>query len=58
MVPTLVPTTLTGFSRNQLTPDLSRIIDAWPSLPSFVKAGVLALVEAAKKAQKCETGRP
>jgi hypothetical protein len=29
------------------TPDLARVIDAWPALPDPIKAAVLALVNAA-----------
>jgi len=32
-----------------IEPDLQRVIDAWAELPQVVKAGVLAMVEAAKK---------
>jgi hypothetical protein len=47
-VPTVVPTKLRGSSNLRLTPELAKIIDAWPSLPPVAKAGVLAMIEAAK----------
>jgi hypothetical protein len=33
----------------QTDPDLARIVDAWPSLPDAIRAGILAMVEAASK---------
>jgi hypothetical protein len=30
-------------------PDLTRVIDAWPTLPEAIKAAVLALVQTATK---------
>jgi hypothetical protein len=33
-----------------LPPDLSQIMDAWPSLPEPIKAAVLALVRSVTKA--------
>ena len=53
-VPTVVPTFSRGLSHVHLTPELAEIIDAWPSLPSVAKAGVLAMIEAAKGAQMDE----
>jgi hypothetical protein len=32
-----------------LTPDLQAIMDAWPSLPEPVKAGIIAMVKASKQ---------
>ena len=32
----------------QQCPDLTQIIEAWPSLPEAVKAGILAMVKAAR----------
>ena len=32
---------------SQIAPDLVKVIDAWPSLPEPVKAGILAMVKAA-----------
>ncbi|HUT57138.1 MAG TPA: hypothetical protein VNA25_04610 [Phycisphaerae bacterium] len=29
-------------------PDLAKVIEAWPTLPEAVRAGILAMVEAAK----------
>ena len=34
----------------QFDVDLQRVIDAWPALPQAVKAGVLAMVQAAQDA--------
>jgi hypothetical protein len=31
------------------TPDLQAVIQAWPSLPEPVKAGIMAMVKAAKQ---------
>jgi hypothetical protein len=31
----------------QTDPELARIVDAWPTLPDALKAGILAMVEAA-----------
>jgi hypothetical protein len=31
----------------QTDPELAWIVDAWPSLPEAIKAGILAMVEAA-----------
>jgi len=30
-------------------PELSAIVDAWPSLPEAVKAGIVAMVDACKR---------
>ena len=30
-------------------PDLARLIEAWPTLPPALKAGILAMVEATRK---------
>jgi hypothetical protein len=35
--------------KRHLPPDLTRVIDAWPSLPEPIKAAVLALVQTATK---------
>ena len=34
---------------SQIDPDLARLIDAWPTLPEAIRAGILALVDAASK---------
>ncbi len=31
----------------RLSPDLQALIDAWPTLPDAIKAGILAMVNAA-----------
>jgi len=31
-------------------PDLARVIDAWPHLPEPVKAGIVAMIQAARDA--------
>ena len=36
-------------------PDLAKVIDAWPDLPEAVKAGIVAMVHAAKGSGKAET---
>jgi hypothetical protein len=56
-VPTVVPTSSRGFSNVHLTPELTKIIDAWPSLPPVAKAGILAMIEAAKGTQMGQMGR-
>jgi hypothetical protein len=33
----------------QTDPDLARIVDAWPTLPEAVRAGITAMVRAATK---------
>ena len=33
--------------REQFSPDLQALIDAWPALPDAIKAGILAMVKAA-----------
>lgn len=36
---------------SQSDPELQRVIDAWPTLPSALRAGVLAMVEAASRSE-------
>jgi len=31
------------------SPDLARLIDAWPTLPAALRAGILAMIDAARK---------
>jgi hypothetical protein len=31
-----------------LDPDLAAVVDAWPALPAAIKAGILAMIRAAK----------
>ena len=33
-------------SRAEMPPDLQTVIDAWPSLPAAIQAGILAMVKA------------
>ncbi len=33
----------------QIPPELASVLNAWPSLPEPVKAGILAMVQAAKQ---------
>ncbi len=32
--------------REQFSPDLQALIDAWPDLPEAIRAGILAMVQA------------
>jgi hypothetical protein len=36
-------------SQNEVEPELARLIDAWPTLPEPLRAGILAMVDAAAK---------
>jgi hypothetical protein len=47
-VPTVVPSPPGAISGQPFPPDLARVINAWDRLPEAIKAGVLALVNAAK----------
>ncbi len=51
-VPTVVPSRPNALSPSHLAPELNKIVDAWSSLPPIVKAGILAMIEAAKGGQK------
>jgi hypothetical protein len=33
----------------QTESDLARIVEAWPALPDAIKAGIMAMIEAASK---------
>jgi hypothetical protein len=46
-VPTVVPSLSGARPSSDLSPDLTRVVGAWPSLPAVIKAGILALVQAA-----------
>lgn len=37
---------------NNLFPDLKAVIDAWPDIPETVRAGIVAMVTAAKDKDK------
>jgi hypothetical protein len=47
----VVPSLLESPSERHIPPDLIKIVNAWPSLPAVVKAGVLAMVEAVAEGQ-------
>jgi len=44
-----VPSVAGTNSTSILPPDLAAVTAAWPSLPAAIKAGILALVHAAKR---------
>jgi hypothetical protein len=46
-VPVEVPSPPGAVSGLQLPPDLARVVTAWDRLPQAIKAGILALVQAA-----------
>jgi hypothetical protein len=46
-VPAEVPSLSEAVSGPQIPPDLARVVAAWDRLPEAIKAGVLALVQAA-----------
>jgi hypothetical protein len=46
-VPVVVPSPSEAVSGPDFPPDLARVVAAWPDLPQAIKAGVLALVNAA-----------
>ena len=46
-VPTVVPSPTGAVSGPELPPDLARVVAAWDRLPAAIRAGVLAMVEAA-----------
>ncbi len=46
-VPTMVSRPQGADSGTDLPPDLARVVDAWDRLPEAIKAGILALVQAA-----------
>ncbi len=46
-VPVGVPSSPGAVSGPQFPPDLARVVAAWDRLPEAIKAGVLALVQAA-----------
>jgi hypothetical protein len=33
----------------KIDPDLQRVLDAWPTLPEALRAGILAMIGAARK---------
>jgi len=48
----VVPTTLHGTCITSHAPELAMIAESWPDLPPVVKAGILAMIEAAKGVQQ------
>ncbi|HEX5102184.1 MAG TPA: hypothetical protein VFV87_00125 [Pirellulaceae bacterium] len=38
-----------GTQNAPLDPDLAAVVDAWPKLPEAIKAGILAMVTAARR---------
>jgi hypothetical protein len=38
-----------GAQNAPLAPDLAAVVDAWPKLPDAIKAGILAMVLAARR---------
>jgi len=46
-VPVVVPSGQGTGSNQQFPPDLARVVAAWDRFPEAIKAGVLALVQAA-----------
>jgi hypothetical protein len=36
-------------SKNDIDADLQRVLDAWPSMPAAIRAGILAMIDAARK---------
>jgi hypothetical protein len=50
-VPTGVPCWSPSHPKAHLTPELSKIVKVWPSLPLVAKAGILAMVEASKRVE-------
>ena len=39
-----------------LDPELAAVVDAWPALPAGLRAGILAMIDAAKAATKPPNG--
>jgi hypothetical protein len=35
----------------EIDADLGRLIDAWPTLPAAIRAGILAMIDAAKRGE-------
>ena len=46
-VPTVVPSFSEPPSALHLSPELKKLVEAWPNLPQVVKAGILAMIDAA-----------
>ena len=41
------PGAAVGAENGPIDPDLARVIEAWPKLPAAIRAGVLAMIDAA-----------
>jgi hypothetical protein len=46
-VPTEVPSQSEAVSSSRFPPDLARVVATWDRLPEAIKAGILALIQAA-----------
>jgi hypothetical protein len=45
---TSVPLAHSLARETQIDPDLARLIDAWPTLPTALRTGILAMIDAAR----------
>jgi hypothetical protein len=50
-VPSVVPPNSNAPISVHLPPELAKVVSAWPDLPAVVKAGILAMIEAAGESQ-------
>jgi hypothetical protein len=50
-VPTVVPCPSNDAPLLPIPPELTKVINAWPSLPPALKASILAMIEAASESQ-------
>ncbi|MBN2563450.1 MAG: hypothetical protein JXQ75_21225 [Phycisphaerae bacterium] len=46
------PTRFPGAQGRNLSPDLQDVVNAWPSLPDAIRAGIVAMIRAAKGGKK------
>ena len=51
-VPSVVPAYSNATSSDNLSPELTKVLVAWPGLPPVVKAGILAMIDAAARADR------
>src|SRR5262249_20262228 len=56
-VPIVVPSSSRGFSNVHLTPELAKIVNVWPRLQPAIKAVIVAMIDAAERAQENDLGR-